>query len=617
MSDRQTAQATSQDAHAAPPIDTRARGGILRRKCACGKSTAGGGECGACERKHSGELRRAAVNNSGGGAEAPPLVREVLRSSGSPLDLQTRSFMESRFGHDFSHVRLHTDAKAAESARAVGALAYTVGSDVVLGAGRHSVGTSDGRRLLAHELTHVVQQSSSPAAMTTGIEIGEPGHRAEHEADETASRVAYGAPAGPVRPDRRTLRRQEAIPVDLVPVSDEENARLKKQGINLPTVSEGTWRLIGGVADNAGKSLTPAEKTNIESILKKAGAPTGTPLATPISGRFLLHDTSASVTASGIAEQQKKGRGPRGSGVTAYVPSSGAATVTRPEFYEARRPSTTEFEKSIESFEKPEDKKLSSAKKVETWKKRRDDLFRQVWNATQPAKRDEAFNKAIAGMSLSADEIKGEKTGNNLKRSDPDFNPGVEAALKAGSTEKVTTSSSWTVEEICNMVTPKTVASVAVSGKETELTDACAALSAYFTRRDARVASTVAVEIVQPGVKKGATNENTCNPKNPDIAPLSNPPYSADQYKSLVQLYLRAAYRAGTFPEVTTHFVVDSFIGGHCDPRCFDLNYLYDSIAGALGHGKGSTYGVKPNYGRSSGTHTVWWDDGICHGKHP
>ncbi|MFL6285025.1 MAG: hypothetical protein ACJ74Q_17930, partial [Pyrinomonadaceae bacterium] len=310
-------------------------------------------------------------------------------------------------------------------------------------------------------------------------------------------------------------------------------------------------------------------------------------------------------------------RGPRGSGVTAYVPSSGAATVTRPEFYEARRPSTTEFEKSIESFEKPEDKKLSSAKKVETWKKRRDDLFRQVWNATQPAKRDEAFNKAIAGMSLSADEIKGEKTGNNLKRSDPDFNPGVEAALKAGSTEKVTTSSSWTVEEICNMVTPKTVASVAVSGKETELTDACAALSAYFTRRDARVASTVAVEIVQPGVKKGATNENTCNPKNPDIAPLSNPPYSADQYKSLVQLYLRAAYRAGTFPEVTTHFVVDSFIGGHCDPRCFDLNYLYDSIAGALGHGKGSTYGVKPNYGRSSGTHTVWWDDGICHGKHP
>lgn len=73
--------------------------------------------------------------------------------------------MEPRFGHDFSHVRVHTDAKAAESARAVGALAYTVGRDVVLGEGQHSQETFAGRRLLAHELAHVVQQNGSAVAL--------------------------------------------------------------------------------------------------------------------------------------------------------------------------------------------------------------------------------------------------------------------------------------------------------------------------------------------------------------------------------------------------------------------------------------------------------------------
>jgi len=91
---------------------------------------------------------------------APPVVNEVLRSPGTPLDPSTRAFMETRFAQDFGDVRLHSDAKAAESARAVNALAYTVGSDVVLGDGQHSPQTTAGRKVLAHELTHVVQQSS-------------------------------------------------------------------------------------------------------------------------------------------------------------------------------------------------------------------------------------------------------------------------------------------------------------------------------------------------------------------------------------------------------------------------------------------------------------------------
>src|SRR5512135_890937 len=92
---------------------------------------------------------------------APPIVHEVLRSSGQPLDAATRAFMEPRFGHDFSGVRVHSDAQAAESAHAVNALAYTVGQDVVFGASRYAPKTHEGAHLLAHELTHVVQQGVS------------------------------------------------------------------------------------------------------------------------------------------------------------------------------------------------------------------------------------------------------------------------------------------------------------------------------------------------------------------------------------------------------------------------------------------------------------------------
>jgi hypothetical protein len=98
--------------------------------------------------------------------DVPPIVHTVLNSGGGqPLDTTTRNFMEPRFGHDFSQVRVHTDEQAAESVRAVNALAYTVGRDVVFGEGQYAPGTSGGHRLLAHELTHVVQQSQSSQSL--------------------------------------------------------------------------------------------------------------------------------------------------------------------------------------------------------------------------------------------------------------------------------------------------------------------------------------------------------------------------------------------------------------------------------------------------------------------
>ncbi len=121
-------------------------------------------------------------------------MHEVLRSPGQPLDAQTRAFMEPRFRHDFSGVRIHTDAKAAESARAVNALAYTVGHDVVFGTGRYVAGSFDGRRILAHELAHVVQQAKMKRTETGNLEVQPANAVAEQEADQMALRLLSGSP---------------------------------------------------------------------------------------------------------------------------------------------------------------------------------------------------------------------------------------------------------------------------------------------------------------------------------------------------------------------------------------------------------------------------------------
>lgn len=90
----------------------------------------------------------------------PQIIQDVLQSPGQPLQHSTRRFMEKRFGHDFRNVRIHSDSKASESARAINALAYTVGPNIVFGTGRYSPDTNKGKRLLAHELAHVIQHEN-------------------------------------------------------------------------------------------------------------------------------------------------------------------------------------------------------------------------------------------------------------------------------------------------------------------------------------------------------------------------------------------------------------------------------------------------------------------------
>lgn len=119
-------------------------------------------------------------------------VHDVIASGGSPLEPAVRADMESRLGHDFGEVKVHTDAAAHDSATSVGAHAYTVGNNVVFQRDAYDPASHAGRTTLAHELTHVVQQRSGPVDGTPsggGISVSDPGDRFERAAADNATRV--------------------------------------------------------------------------------------------------------------------------------------------------------------------------------------------------------------------------------------------------------------------------------------------------------------------------------------------------------------------------------------------------------------------------------------------
>ncbi len=146
---------------------------------------------------------------------APSSVGAVLRSPGQPLDAGTRACFEPRFGHDFGKVRVHADSAANQSAQAVDAAAYTVANHIVFGRDAYDPGTSEGSRLLAHELAHVVQQSGSTSLRSghTGLLIGSRDDPIEHEAARTVDRLAgrqalQEAVPALARDGKQNLRRQ-------------------------------------------------------------------------------------------------------------------------------------------------------------------------------------------------------------------------------------------------------------------------------------------------------------------------------------------------------------------------------------------------------------------------
>ena len=119
-------------------------------------------------------------------SDLPPIVQEAIRSPGQSLDAQTRAFMQFRFGNDFAHVRVHTGDKATASANAIGASAYTLGSDIVFASGKYAPHKTSGRRLIAHEIAHVVQQGrpEAPRVANEGL--------LEQDANQAASNAMEG-----------------------------------------------------------------------------------------------------------------------------------------------------------------------------------------------------------------------------------------------------------------------------------------------------------------------------------------------------------------------------------------------------------------------------------------
>ncbi len=196
--------------HSAPAFNFsqyRGNGGgrVLQRRCACGNKAESEGECTQCAENGKSLQRKA---RSGRPFAAPSIVDDVLRSPGQPLDSESRGFMEERFGYDFSSVRVHADEQAQRSADATNAEAYTVGHDIVFASGSYAPQTPAGQELLAHELTHVVQQRSAPSSGP--IEMGE---RDEHEvsADQTAAAVVSGpGPVPALNATSVSLQRQAA-----------------------------------------------------------------------------------------------------------------------------------------------------------------------------------------------------------------------------------------------------------------------------------------------------------------------------------------------------------------------------------------------------------------------
>ncbi len=341
--------------------------------------------------------------------------------------------------------------------------------------------------------------------------------------------------------------------------------------------------------NHANRSLTPVERDKISAYLRDRKIATSLLPTPPTDPRFILHDTSVLMSASALERERLAGRGPLGLGVNNYLPRDANAVLARPNFYEPRRPTTTEFEKASDILIRDD----------------RERLFRQVWGVTNGTARRQSLDTALTKLGLTPSEIATEQK---------------EAQTKlTASSGRIFTTATWAIESICNRYNNGESGDILLNeNREETLSNVCGTLTNYFTIRNNRVRSSVATEIVQVGARSEKGNQNTCDARNGNIAAFPNPAYSSNQYDRAQALYLRATLAAGKYPQTTTHFSLDTFDpSGHCDPRCFNLTKLYNSIATTMGHAQGSTYGITPSYGTQTKTNNIWWNDRICHASHP
>ncbi len=458
------------------------------------------------------------------------LRNEILstRGGGNPLDGGVRSFMQNRFGADFSGVRIHIDGEAARLSHALNARAFTRGNDIYFNQGLYQPNSASGKHLLAHELAHTLQQDAGSIKRSNG----------------------------------------DSVEVDIMVEDPAESERLRREhGIELPQASI-VWSL-----------LSPALITRIRGVLTTNGvSPSRAPSTAVTNPVFVLHDTAIAMSATAIANAVAAARGPLGGGAAAYVPATGSASVARSNFFDRRRPTATEFEKGNDIL--PLQARLTNA--------------RIVWQNTAIPIRQAAMQTAIAGLGLTGTEVTNETTAavNQLNAS-------------TTSTTLVYSTGMWTVNEICNQIRSSGIQNVVNNTANTAtLQAAYDIMQPFFTARNQRLESIVNVEIVQ------STGSN-CNPRAAVL-----PGYTATQYTNTALMYLQASLQAGRFPQITTHFLVDKNAGSHCDPRCFNLTNLYQTISALLSFPAGSSFGITPQYGTGA-TDNVWWSTQVCGGAHP
>ncbi|MGV8803579.1 MAG: eCIS core domain-containing protein [Polaromonas sp.] len=268
-----------------------------------------------------------------GAAQAPASVGRVLSEPGSPLEPVLRQDMERRFGHDFSRVRVHCSESAAQSARSLAANAYTVGHDIAFAAGRFAPGTQAGRRLLAHELTHVVQQSQAPTASPSNARP--PGANISHSDVLLARDMDAGAPADA----GASSAPRDAAPVAGVPAGagtgvDAGTGSAPAAAPARAPVAAGPSATIGAVTFRGSSNrIAPTQTATVAVTL--SGLPAGGSAAIDVEGSGGANGSAtitagASLTASGnVTVRGDTQTTPGNAGRLKLRASVGAAVVGR------------------------------------------------------------------------------------------------------------------------------------------------------------------------------------------------------------------------------------------------------------------------------------------------
>lgn len=348
--------------------------GILQRKCACGQLKSSSGECESCHKKklnnslqtklqigasndpleHEADrvaqqvmsrssssaisnapvkIQRLSNNTSSKGEAIPSSVHSILASSGNPMQSGLRQNMEQRFGHDFSQVRIHTDSAAAKSARDVNAHAYTVGNDVVFGTGQFSPNTHGGQSLLAHELVHTVQQSSSVLRRQVRSSCNVSTRSSTDQVDVQCGDSNYRVDIDVV--SSREAQTETTTNLGINDTSINLNIEICRNGtvvnirpsINLPEALRGILgNVISGSGALEGVSISPELQVNLIQSRRYSISLSGGPIVDLGSGEAvggqgrLNADTSVGRFGLGVEGREVEGGGAQVTGNITYTP---------------------------------------------------------------------------------------------------------------------------------------------------------------------------------------------------------------------------------------------------------------------------------------------------------